>query len=536
MTTSGKQFDLANNSEQPGNAVLKELAEQDQAARKPPNRPNEAEDKARRNRAGEIITQLESEHKATKEDYYYAAMIFNHGSGEDDLSKAHDCATKSKNMGYFAGITYGGNTWLFAATYDRLQLESSVPKPQKFGTQYSAEDDDRMGYIKDDLRPHEKGYLFDKEQINKDRKTIGLSTLEDQEKDWGIVRVSTHAEEKTNNAVSASNSLTSEFKQSIVEHAIASGRNANCFFQSFFHTLTAQSPETLNAIKIKYKDSIAAFVDTFNKQLSLEPPVDFDRIIEISKKLHPLERECVFGPILRHTYDTMIDYNILSGNKLKHGPDDIMYASQTGVFCNAFGGEYHVYMNEEQFNLGKTGGMPAETAERVATTQFEINGRAFYHDFPPEQVLKSGKMFELNIVYADRHLNYTLGNSESNNMHTKLIVPKEISKFGGIYAEKAIDETAAPLAKEGLEFTDIANGLCERFQLTRSTKTFATTARTAIALGISSSGLKTEEKETSSNSSKSKAESLSTIPSSPKIEIANDKSDKEVFVLRKRGG
>lgn len=537
---------------------LKELAQQDQAARKPPNRPNQMEDKARRNRANEVITELESEHKATVEDYYYAAMIFNHGNGEDDLSKAHNYATKSKNMGYFAGITYSGNTWLFAATYDRLQLESSVPKPQKFGTQYSAEDNDRMGYIKDDLRPHEKGYFFDKEKINKDRKNIGLGTLEDQEKDWGIIRpkeeeassatmrldvspsastsASTQTDEKANNTWSTSNALTPEFKQSIVEHAIASGRNANCFFQSFFHTLTAQSPETLNAIKIKYKDSIAAFVDTFNSQLSLKPSVDFDRIIDISKKLHPLERECLFGPILRHTYDTMIDRNILSGSKLKHGPDDIMYAFQTRVFCNAFGAEYHVYMNEEQFNLVKKGGMPAETAERVVATQFEINGRAFYHDFPPEQALKNGKMFELNIVYADRHLNYTLGDSESNNKYTKLIIPKEISKFGGVYAERATDEVAAPLAKEGLEFTAIANGLCERFQLTRSEKTFTTTAHTVIALGVSSLRLKIEEKGTLPESSKLKEESFSPLASSSAIEINNDKGGKQVFVSRKRGG
>lgn len=73
-----------------------------------------------------------------------------------------------------------------------------------------------------------------------------------------------------------SDKLTPEFKQSIVEHAISSGRDANCFFQSFFHTLTAQDSDTLNTIKQEYKDSINAFVDTFNKVLSLE--LDFGQL------------------------------------------------------------------------------------------------------------------------------------------------------------------------------------------------------------------------------------------------------------------
>src|SRR5262249_43727995 len=106
-----------------------------------------------------------------------------------------------------------------------------------------------------------------------------------------------------------------EFKQSIVEHAVASGRDANCFFQSFFHTLTSQPADVINEIKIKYPDSIKALVDTFNTQLSLEPLVDFDKIIDISKKLHPLERECVFGPILRHTYNTMLKRELLTGDR-----------------------------------------------------------------------------------------------------------------------------------------------------------------------------------------------------------------------------
>jgi len=249
--------------------------------------------------------------------------------------------------------------------------------------------------------------------------------------------------------------LTSEFKQSIVDYAVASGRDANCFFQSFFHTLTAQDSDVLNVIKREYKGSINAFVEAFNKILSLEPPVDFDKIIQISKELHPLERECVFGPILRQTYNNMLKNGLISGTReLPSSPDAIVFQLETVAFSKAFGAEIFSYMDQEEFKRSSQGRMPAEVAKRISQTEFKIGDKIFYCDYSPQKLMGE-KIFNVNIVYAGMHLNYTFGDSKRNNEHRNLIVTR-ISDFGGIFADRAKNESDAPLAKLDLAFSDIS--------------------------------------------------------------------------------
>lgn len=64
----------------------------------------------------------------TAEDYYRAAMIFQHGTKSDEYRLAKDLAEKSVNMGNEEA------RWLYAATTDRLLC--ALGKKQKFGTQY----------------------------------------------------------------------------------------------------------------------------------------------------------------------------------------------------------------------------------------------------------------------------------------------------------------------------------------------------------------------------------------------------------------
>jgi hypothetical protein len=256
--------------------------------------------------------------------------------------------------------------------------------------------------------------------------------------------------------------MPSEFELSIIDHAVASGRGANCFFQSFIHTLTNQSPQTVDKIEEKYVASTKALVDTFNTQLALEPPINFKKIMEISRQLHPLERECLFGPILRHTYNALFE------QQLEHGPNAILFPDQTQRFANAFGAEINVYMSEEQFKLS-TGGMPDEIASRIESTKFKINDRYFYRDCPPSQSLTNGEFFKLNIVYADTHLNYTLGTRALNHDHNRQIITERTKSKDGIFSVGAVEKGSAPLAKGGLTFSSMVSILCNRFNLT-STK------------------------------------------------------------------
>lgn len=260
--------------------------------------------------------------------------------------------------------------------------------------------------------------------------------------------------------------MPTEFELSIIEHAVASGRDANCFFQSFFHTLTSLPKSALDQVQREYSNSIQAFVDTFNRQLSLEPPVDFNRIMDMSRSMHPLERECVFGPILRHTYNTMIDRHLLSGDKLQINPDAIVFSTQTVGFSNAFGAKYSVYMSQEQFDLSVAAGMPPDVAERIKATRFEIGDRVFYCDCPPAQNTGGDSIFDLDIIYADKHLNYTLGTRALNNAHRELVITERTSSRDGIFAVEATCRADAPMAEKALSFDSIAALLRERFALT----------------------------------------------------------------------
>ncbi len=82
-------------------------------------------DKARRTEVEWLLTQGK---KLSGEDYYYAAMIYQHGDFANDYRKAHVLAKKAVDKGY------GPAKWLCAASLDRYLL--SQGKSQKYGTQY----------------------------------------------------------------------------------------------------------------------------------------------------------------------------------------------------------------------------------------------------------------------------------------------------------------------------------------------------------------------------------------------------------------
>jgi hypothetical protein len=81
-------------------------------------------DRNRRRRVHELITAGEL---AAPEDYYYAAMIFQHGETVEEIGQAWRLAQQSAALGYRPA------RWLTAATYDRWLMYQS--RPQKYGTQ-----------------------------------------------------------------------------------------------------------------------------------------------------------------------------------------------------------------------------------------------------------------------------------------------------------------------------------------------------------------------------------------------------------------
>jgi hypothetical protein len=64
----------------------------------------------------------------TGEEYYWAAMVCQHGKEIEDYELAHKLATRSMEMGYEPA------KWLVAASLDRWLVAQG--KIQKYGTQY----------------------------------------------------------------------------------------------------------------------------------------------------------------------------------------------------------------------------------------------------------------------------------------------------------------------------------------------------------------------------------------------------------------
>lgn len=77
------------------------------------------------------VLELMRENKIqTGDDYYYAAMIMQHGATMDDYVLAHLFSCAAAQRGKREAI------WLSAASFDRLMI--SMDKPQYFSTQYFA--------------------------------------------------------------------------------------------------------------------------------------------------------------------------------------------------------------------------------------------------------------------------------------------------------------------------------------------------------------------------------------------------------------
>lgn len=84
-------------------------------------------DRARRTEASELLARLGGMEKASAEELYHAAWLFNHGDTPDEARRAHELARTAAAVGHERA------PWLAAAAYDRWCMYEG--RPQKFGTQ-----------------------------------------------------------------------------------------------------------------------------------------------------------------------------------------------------------------------------------------------------------------------------------------------------------------------------------------------------------------------------------------------------------------
>lgn len=258
-----------------------------------------------------------------------------------------------------------------------------------------------------------------------------------------------------------------EFTRSLKYHAVTSGRDANCFFQSFMHTLSAQPDEVILNVSKKRPEATRALEKSFQEALQLTRPLPLLEIIAMSRKLHPLERESVFGPVLRKAYNRLVEEGHIHTPPLGYKPDDIVLANQTLSFANAFGVRLHVYMNEEEFAKARKFGMSDDVARRIQANRHAAGSKVFFEDCSSDAIPADNALFDLHLVYVvvnqnEQHLNYTLGSCVKNAAHISKVNTSRSPGQDGCYATSALDPAEAPLANPGV---DTATLMRERFNL-----------------------------------------------------------------------
>jgi hypothetical protein len=119
------------------NQELRALYVDDQADRSRDAPPPDlvARDAARRVRVEELI---DSGALETADDYYHAAMVFQHGGSLEHAWQAHLLARTAAELGSRGSPQWYHARWLAAAAYDSWLMHQG--KPQKYGTQYQARD------------------------------------------------------------------------------------------------------------------------------------------------------------------------------------------------------------------------------------------------------------------------------------------------------------------------------------------------------------------------------------------------------------
>ena len=111
------------------NEKLKELVRADQADRSAAHIDWPAVDRRDTARAAEVMTLLRSGKVLTAEDFYNAAMVFQHGASANDLQLAQALATIAARQ----APEHPAPKWLAAAAWDRYMMWKK--QPQWYGTQ-----------------------------------------------------------------------------------------------------------------------------------------------------------------------------------------------------------------------------------------------------------------------------------------------------------------------------------------------------------------------------------------------------------------
>ena len=88
-----------------------------------------------RERARQVLALVEAGQARTADDYFHAAMVFQHGSTADEVERAHQYALRAVEL----EPAHSKARWLAAAAEDRVRMYRD--EPQRWGTQFRREGD-----------------------------------------------------------------------------------------------------------------------------------------------------------------------------------------------------------------------------------------------------------------------------------------------------------------------------------------------------------------------------------------------------------
>jgi hypothetical protein len=156
----------------------------------------------------------------------------------------------------------------------------------------------------------------------------------------------------------------SELLESLKKTAYTTGAGANCFFQGFIHTLCVQTPEVINNMS-RFPGS-QKLIEIFNREVPEIKVKTMRDLVVVAKAMHPLERELVFGPLMRMTLNELdLRSPEPDSTPLKLEEGEIIWPPHAVAFSHAFGFSY-----DEFTHINDAGNMPDHLKNDIFGEQF----------------------------------------------------------------------------------------------------------------------------------------------------------------------
>ncbi|RDI36647.1 hypothetical protein [Aquicella lusitana] len=152
--------------------------------------------------------------------------------------------------------------------------------------------------------------------------------------------------------------------ESLERTAYTTGAGANCFFQGFIHTLCVQPPEVIeNMSKFPGPHKL---IEVFNREAPEIEVKSMKDLLVIANAMHPLEREIIFGHLMRMTLNELdLKSPTPESTPLKLEKESIIFPPHAIAFSHAFGFSY-----DEYTHIDEAKDMPAHLKNDIVGNKF----------------------------------------------------------------------------------------------------------------------------------------------------------------------